>query len=826
MRKILLLLLLISGLVQAQNVVIPDVNFKVKLLAADVTNNIAKDLSGNSFKIDSNNDGEIQVSEAQQVSGLLVHNSNISSLVGIGSFVNLTILNCYSNNISQLDLTGLNQLEILNFSYNQVQNFDARSFSNLQYIECSHNVMTTLEVSGLQNMINITCNNNLISNIDFTGLNALTSITCQINRLSSLLLEDLPNLEYVNFDSNLLSSVTINNCDSLDSISLSDNQMQMLSLMNLTNLSGLSCDNNQLASLNLVGLNNLNYLSCSFNQLSNMDFSGVPNLYSFSGDNNDFNSLDFSALPNFGLLNCKNNLNLTSINLKNGRQQTYNLDFPNEWLNCPSLTFVCADEAEIPTIQLVLQNNSLNDVGLSTYCSFTPGGDYNTITGNIIYDVSGNGCDATDLPQPFIKVKINDGTNEGASFADGNANYVFYTQAGNFTVTPDVENPSFFNFSPANAVINFPDNNNNVAIQNFCVTANGVHPDLEVVIAPVFLARPGFDAYYKIVYKNKGNQLFSGNVVLNFNDGVLDLVSSVPMPDIQTMGQFTFNFTNLLPFENREILIVFNVNSSLETPAVNSGDVLNFMVSISPTVGDETPNDNQFVYNQTVVNACDPNDKICLEGDVESPSKIGDYLHYTINFENIGTADAVNVVVKDVIDTTKFDEKSLQVLNSSHPVVARIKGNIAEFIFENIHLEAAGNGGGGGGHGNILLKIKTRSNLVAGEQVSNKANIYFDYNAPIETDFARTTFQTLGLNDHLVDDTIALYPNPTQNTVNIKSDAVIKSTQLFDVQGRILQTVLTDERQQLLDLTSQAAGVYFVKVTTDKGVKLERIIKK
>ncbi len=144
-----------------------------------------------------------------------------------------------------------------------------------------------------------------------------------------------------------------------------------------------------------------------------------------------------------------------------------------------------------------------------------------------------------------------------------------------------------------------------------------------------------------------------------------------------------------------------------------------------------------------MVNSYDPNDKICLEGEIEAPSKIGEYLHYIINFENVGSADAVNIVVKDVIDVTKFDEKTLQILDSSHPVRAKINSNIAEFIFEGINLQH-------GGHGNILLKIKTRDNLVVGDVVTNKADIFFDYNLPITTNLASTTFQALGIDDHRV----------------------------------------------------------------------------
>lgn len=89
MKKILLFLLLISGIAEAQIVNITDANFKAKLLSARPTNNIAFNASYEAIKIDLNDDGEIQYSEALNVSELRVPSSNIASLVGIESFSNL-----------------------------------------------------------------------------------------------------------------------------------------------------------------------------------------------------------------------------------------------------------------------------------------------------------------------------------------------------------------------------------------------------------------------------------------------------------------------------------------------------------------------------------------------------------------------------------------------------------------------------------------------------------------------------------------------------------------------------------------------------------------
>src|SRR6187399_1511842 len=100
-------LLFVNIIINAQIVNIPDANFKAKLLQASPTNPIAsaEEYIGypavNTFvSIDTNSDGEIQLSEALAIKFLNVNSSNISNLEGISSFSNLTDLICYGNNLA------------------------------------------------------------------------------------------------------------------------------------------------------------------------------------------------------------------------------------------------------------------------------------------------------------------------------------------------------------------------------------------------------------------------------------------------------------------------------------------------------------------------------------------------------------------------------------------------------------------------------------------------------------------------------------------------------------------------------------------------------
>ena len=273
-----------------------------------------------------------------------------------------------------------------------------------------------------------------------------------------------------------------------------------------------------------------------------------------------------------------------------------------------------------------------------------------------------------------------------------------------------------------------------------------------------------------------------------------------------------------MPLESRSINVVMLINAPTATNPVNIGDVLQFTSSIMPMAGDELTTDNLFQFNQTVVGSYDPNDITCIEGDVVAPSYIGEYMHYVINFENTGTAAAENVVVKIEVNPNDFDINSLRILESSHNATISITNNILEIIFQTIMLDT-------GGHGNVLLKVKSKENLVTNDIVTKSAKIYFDYNFPILTNDANTTFQVLSNSIPTKDVAISLYPNPTSSMVNIKAENTIKSTELYDVQGRLIQINKEDSNEVVLDISSYNSGIYFIKVTTDVGSQIKKIVK-
>lgn len=774
---LLLLSLFVFNTLSAQIVNIPDVNFKAKLLAANTTNYIAKDLNGNFMKIDSNNNSEIEVSEALEVSYLYLYGSSISSLVGILSFTNLEVLHCESNNLTSLSLGNLTNLQELQCDFNQLTSLDVSGLTNLLTLWCgNNNQLTSLNVSGLTNLQELNCRKSHLTSLNVSGLTSLKSLNCSRNFITSLNLSGLSNLE-------------IFNCEYMD--------LTSLNVSGLTNLFSLKCNNCIITSLDLTDLANLYTLDCSWNSLTSLNLTNQTSLQNLTLYNNQ----------------------LTTLFIKNGRNEQ-NLALANN----PYLTYICADEFQLNTLQTELNNSGLNNTILNSYCSFTPGGTFYTIEGNIKMDSNNNGCEVSDLGWSNFGFYITDGTTSANLISNSSGNYFIPVSVGTQTITPVLENPTYFNVLPTTISVTFP-TQTSPFIQNFCITPNGIHPDLEVTLLPIEVARPGFDAHYKIIYKNKGTTTQSGAVSLTFNDAVLDLVISNPVVASALTNNLSWNFNNLQPTESRAITFTLNVNTPTETPAVNGGDILNYSATITSSATDETPLDNTFALNQTVVNAFDPNDKTCLEGATITPEMVGKYVHYIIRFENTGTYSAENIVVKDIIDTEEFDVSTLIPTSGSHSFVTRISQyNKVEFIFENINLpfDDANN------DGYVAFKIKTLPTLVVGNTFSNTASIYFDYNAPIVTDPATTTIAILGTPDFEFSTYFSLYPNPASTLLNIdlKKDIEVSSVNIYNTLGQLVLVIPNAQQLNTVDVSGLKTGNYFMKINTDKGTTTAKFVKK
>ncbi len=80
-----------------------------------------------------------------------------------------------------------------------------------------------------------------------------------------------------------------------------------------------------------------------------------------------------------------------------------------------------------------------------------------------------------------------------------------------------------------------------------------------------------------------------------------------------------------------------------------------------------------------------------------------------------------------------------------------------------------------------------------------------------------------GIEDLTNNSSFNTYPNPVVSHVNINSTEAITKVEIFNTSG---QMIYAGNESNKIDLSKQAAGIYFVGVTIDSQLSIQKIIKK
>lgn len=333
--------------------------------------------------------------------------------------------------------------------------------------------------------------------------------------------------------------------------------------------------------------------------------------------------------------------------------------------------------------------------------------------------------------------------------------------------------------------------------------------------------RPGFTYNNVVYFSNQGNQTISSGTVTFVNSSTVSILST-SLPSTPTTNGFVHNFTNLLPGQIRSIIITMQVPV---IPTVSLGQIVTNSVTISIPPNDINTLNNAATFSQVIVGSYDPNDKVEFHGPkiLHSTFTTNDFLTYKIQFENTGTASAINVRITDAL-SSKLNENSLQMIDASHPYVLDRTGSNLEWKFAGINLPPSV-ANTQIGHGHVVFQIKPKVPYAIGDIIANTANIFFDFNPAIVTNTFTTEFVALLDNASFGFEKLKVYPNPTKNILTIENNQAIQKLTFTNMLGQtVLEKTVNDLHTQT-DLAGIANGVYFVKISTAANEKVMKFVK-
>lgn len=429
--SIITVVLLCTASLHAQNVNIPDANFKAYLV-------------GNT-SINTNSDSEIQVSEATAFNGSInCNNLNITDLTGIEAFTALTSLECNDNNLTSLDVSNNTNLSILYCNNNNLTSIDISNNTQLISFQCCCNSISTLDLSNNSLLDRLYVNHNQLSSLDVTNNTALTKFRCYNNQLTQLnvangnntnftefLAQNNPNLTCIQVDNAAYSTTNWTDIDA--GVSFSEDCSATWCTVNIPDAN---------FKVYLVGNASINTNSDSEIQCSEAAaFTGYLNC-------NNLNIADLTGIEAFTALtslHCGNNSSITVLDLSQNTALTY--------LNCSNIGLTSLDVSNNTSLtELNCQNNQITNLDV------TNNNDLNQLVcyGNQItsLDVS-NSLNLTDL-----RVQNNQLTQ--LNVANGNnTNFTLFDATNNPNLTciqVDDANYSTTNWTDIDAGASFSEN--------------------------------------------------------------------------------------------------------------------------------------------------------------------------------------------------------------------------------------------------------------------------------------------------------------------------------------------------------------------------------
>ncbi|SCY65509.1 T9SS type A sorting domain-containing protein [Flavobacterium caeni] len=444
----------------------------------------------------------------------------------------------------------------------------------------------------------------------------------------------------------------------------------------------------------------------------------------------------------------------------------------------------------------------------------------NRISGQVKFNSNSDNC-ASGTGFPNRKVVATGSSNSFATFTDASGNYEIYIPNTDTYQTTATENLNV-NFSSDPASVSIVSSGEDVNYDNtdFCIGSATGFANLSVALVPIDHPRPGFSSHYRLYFWNNGSTALSGDITMVFDQNKAGFGASTPVQTTFAINTITWAYANLIPFEERFIDITLNI---LTPPSANDGDLLHLSATGTPVAGDAFPADNSVSFDQTIVNAFDPNDKTVLEGAFIEPTQTGSYLHYLTRFQNTGSASATTVVLKETLDAD-LDWTTFEPIAASHDYSIQIKnGNELSATFPNIDLPHS-SANEAASHGWMIYRIKPKPGFTYGDIAQSKADIYFDFNLPITTNEVATQLAPLSVKSFAQNDFV-IYPNPAQNYFIIKSNTAQTGTyELSDARGRILKRDLIQSNTQV-DIAELQCGYYFITVESGNAKTTYKVIK-
>ncbi|MCF8464866.1 MAG: T9SS type A sorting domain-containing protein [Flavobacteriales bacterium] len=449
--------------------------------------------------------------------------------------------------------------------------------------------------------------------------------------------------------------------------------------------------------------------------------------------------------------------------------------------------------------------------------------DLGLVPGKVFWDENGN-CqqDPNEVLIPNVRFDIQPGN--GIAWTNQNGEFAIMMEPGNYTFEHSPMNPWYISNTCQNG--------------SLPVTVVADSNALDVCFADNVI--PFIDLSATIASNAINACFFNSQHVSICNHGTIpatDVTVTVQIPGFTGTSNPNFTessdstWTLFIPSLAAGVCQQYNFYGTAACDTSMIGTVACLSVEISSAGIDADPSNNQMSFCDSVGVSYDPNDIRVLSQTQEEGWRTQEYINdddemtYMVRFQNTGTGPAYNVIVKNPL-SSHLDHQSIELVAASHNQYMQMIDGELSVHFLGIQLpDSASDPIGSQGY--FIYKVRQPYGNPLGTLIENQANIFFDFNAPVATNTTENEILLItGIDDNVISH-VNIFPNPTTGELilsNADPRNAVTSVEVIDTQGRLLLKQ-TGAGISKVDLGTLSTGIYLLRIETEKGMQVSRVIK-
>ena len=349
--------------------------------------------------------------------------------------------------------------------------------------------------------------------------------------------------------------------------------------------------------------------------------------------------------------------------------------------------------------------------------------------------------------------------------------------------------------------------------------------DLDLSAAGAFSeVRPGFSSWIVGGVVNWSGTDCGAATVTCTLPGIMTTMLIQPDPASVVDSTVTWVLDNGLAADS---IWYFSILTSLPPDPELIGTFVHGVVNVAQASAEVDTVNNTFLFSRIITGAYDPNNKVAHTSSGNNDSLyytgVDQWIDYTINFQNTGTAPAETVMIEDTLPAT-LRVGSFMLLGASHPFQHDLGGNgIVRFTFADIQLPDS-NSNEPESHGMVHFRIKPEPGLPPGTLIANRADIFFDFNPPIRTEDSRVWIdQVTGIGIPPVP-RLSVFPVPVEERLLVVApkDFAPSGLSISSMDGRcLLRSGVSPAKGTIsVDVASLPPQVYVLSLEGKDGRRL------